>query len=65
MENKKTCANCRRELDVGVDAIKIDEGVIGMKGFVPLDKTLFFCREDCISNYFDISSLPSVPKRIP
>ncbi len=65
MENTKTCANCRRELDVGVDAIKIDEGVIGMKDFVPLDKTLFFCREECISDYFDVSNLPSVSKRIP
>ncbi len=65
MENKKTCANCRRELDVGVDTIRIDEGVIGMKDFVPLDKTLFFCCEKCISSYFDLGNLPSVPKRIP
>ena len=65
MEDKKTCANCRRELDVGVDAIRIDEGVIGMKDFVPLDKTTFFCWEECVSKYFDLSSLPSVPKRIP
>ena len=54
-----------RELDVGVDAIRIDEGVIGMKDFVSLDKTLFFCCEECISNHFDLGSLPSVPKRIP
>jgi len=65
MENKKTCANCRHELDVGVDVMRIDEGVIGMKDFVPLDKTLFFCGEDCISKYFDLSSLPSLPPRIP
>ena len=65
MEDKKTCANCQRELDIGVDAIRIDEGVIGMKDFVPLDKTLFFCCEECISSYFDLGSLPSVPKRIP
>jgi hypothetical protein len=65
MEAPKTCANCQRELDIGVDAIRIDEGVIGMKDFVALDKTLFFCCEECISKYFDLSSLPSVPKRIP
>jgi len=65
MEEKKLCANCRRGLDVGVDATKIDEGVIGMKGFVPLGKALFFCCEDCVSSYFDLGSLPSVPKRIP
>jgi hypothetical protein len=65
MENKKNCANCRRELDVGVDAIKVDEGVIGVKDFVSLEKTLFFCCERCLSDYFDMHDLPSMPPRIP
>ena len=65
MENKKNCENCQRELDVGLDAIKVDEGVIGTRGFVPLDKTLFFCCEECIKDYYDLSDLPSVPRRIP
>ena len=65
METKKNCANCRRELDVGVDAIKVDEGVIGTKGFVPLDKVMFFCCEKCFQDYFDMSNLPSMPPRIP
>jgi len=64
METKK-CANCRHELDIGVDATKVDEGVIGTKDFVPLDKTLFFCCEKCLRDYFDISGLPSMPPRIP
>ena len=34
MKNKHTCANCRRELYVGVDAIKVEDGVIGTKDFV-------------------------------
>jgi hypothetical protein len=65
MENKKTCASCRRELDIGVDVIKVDEGVIGVKGFVPLEKMLFFCCERCLRDYFDLSGLPSLPPRIP
>ena len=65
MENKKNCANCRRELDVGLDAIKVDEGVIGVKDFVPLEKMLFFCSEKCLMDYFDMSDLPSMPPRIP
>ena len=65
MENKKNCANCRRELDVGVDAIKVDEGVIGVKDFVPLERMLFFCSEKCLMDYFDMSDLPSMPPRIP
>ncbi|MBI9019031.1 MAG: hypothetical protein JEZ07_17405 [Phycisphaerae bacterium] len=65
MENKKKCANCIRELDIGVDVIQVSEGVIGIKGFVPLKKTLYFCCEECISAYFDMSDLPSLPGRIP
>jgi len=65
MENRETCANCERELDVGVDAIRADEGVMGMKGFVPLEKTLLFCCEKCLTEYYDLSDLPSAPGRIP
>ena len=65
METKKPCTNCRRELDIGVDAMRIEEGVIGMKGFVPLDKTMFFCCDKCIRDYFDLGDLPSMPKRVP
>ena len=65
MENKKTCANCRCELDIGVDVIKVDEGVIGVKDFVPLEKMQFFCCERCLKDYFDMSDLPSLPRRIP
>ena len=65
MENNKTCANCIRELDIGVDVLRVDEGVIGMKGFVPLENTLLFCCERCLRDYFDIGDLPSMPGRFP
>jgi len=64
MENKK-CANCTRELDIGVDTLRVDEGVIGTKDFVPLDSTMFFCCERCLYDYFDMGDLPSVPRKIP
>ena len=65
MEKQKTCANCNRDLDIGVDIIKVDEGVMGTKGFVPLENNLLFCCERCLRDYFDLGDLPSVPKRIP
>ena len=65
MEDKKKCANCQRELDVGVDVTRIIEGVIGLKDFVPLGKPLLFCCEKCIREYYDLGSLPSVTPRIP
>ena len=65
MVNDKNCANCRRDLGVGVDTIRVDEGVIGTKDFVPLDNTMFFCCERCLRDYFDMGDLPSMPPRIP
>lgn len=64
MKNEK-CANCNRELNLGVDAIRVDEGVIGMKGFIPLENTMLFCCERCLRDYFDLGDLPSVPNRMP
>ena len=66
MEDDKTiCANCRRELDVGADATESQTGVIGLKGFVPLGKILFFCCDRCISEDFDLSDLPKNQPRVP
>lgn len=65
MKTKLKCAQCNRELDVGKDVIRVDDGVMGMKGFVDLDHTLYFCSEECIKEYFDLSGLSSIPGRIP
>jgi hypothetical protein len=65
MEIEKTCANCIRQLDIGVDTLRVDEGVIGTKGFIPLENTLFFCCDRCLRDYFDIGDLPSMPGRFP
>ena len=65
MENKQNCANCQRELDVGVDAGMWVDGVMGTKDFIPLENMLLFCCDQCHRDYFDIGSLPSVSPRIP
>jgi hypothetical protein len=66
MENPKLqCGNCRRQLDIGVDVLSVEEGVIGMKGFIPLEKSLLFCCEKCLCEYFDLNDLPKYPGRIP
>jgi hypothetical protein len=66
MEIKKTCTNCIRELDIGTEVLRVDEGVIGTKNsFVPLENTLLFCCDRCLRDYFDIGDLPSVPRRFP
>lgn len=65
MEKEKQCSNCRRKLDIGVDAIRVNHGVIGIRDFVPLDEMMFFCGEDCLRDYYDLGDLPKMPRRIP
>lgn len=65
METTHTCSHCRRDLDVGLDAIEVNAGVVGMKGFVPLGEKLLFCCEECIRDYYDLGDLAKVGPRIP
>lgn len=66
MENdKKKCANCTKDINIGSDIIRVEEGVSGLKGFIPLEKTMLFCCEKCLTDYFDMSNLPSIPRRVP
>ena len=52
-ENKSsTCEHCRRTLDQGVDVLALQEGVIGPRGFVPLEDMRFLCSEECREAYF-------------
>ena len=63
---KKTCKNCRRELDIGIEVFRVEQGVVGTKGnFVNLDKAKIFCCEKCLRDYYDLGDLPSYPSRIP
>jgi len=65
MENKFKCENCQRELNIGADAIKIEDGVIGTRGFIPLKENQYFCCDKCLGEYYGVSDLPSLPPRIP
>ncbi len=44
--------------------LRVNEGVVGMKGFVPAEQDLLFCCEDCVKDYFDLTDLPKVRRRI-
>jgi hypothetical protein len=67
METKKmTCKNCRRELDVGIEVLRVEQGVIGTKkNFVSLDHEKLFCCEKCLRDYYDLGDLPGLSARIP
>ena len=67
-EKSPRCENCKGEIRFGSDVISVEKCVSGPRGLIPLDETLTFCSEDCVSAYFDhepTSGLPKVFRRIP
>lgn len=44
------CQNCRRSVDYGKDCLRVSRGVLGPRGFVPLEDTMFCC-ERCLAEY--------------
>ncbi len=59
------CSMCRREIDEGMDALEVNEGVLGTHGFVPIAEPLLFCCSACLRDYFRQGRFPEAPKRIP
>ena len=54
-----------RKHDLGVDAIALDDGVVGPRGFVSLGDRRFFCDEDCLRRHASDEDVPQLPRRIP
>ena len=46
------CASCQKDLEEGIDVIGVQQGIIGTRGFVPLEEHLLFCSKECLRNYF-------------
>jgi len=64
--NSIKCAACRTNLEEGMDVIQVEEGIIGLRGFVSLEKPLLFCSVDCLRDYFTPSKGGyKLPRRIP
>ena len=59
------CVVCGRKLEMGTDAIGVQEGVIGPRGFVPLADMELHCSESCAKDCGDASETLSLPRRIP
>lgn len=64
-EQEYTCGECKKELHMGVQAWSVREGVLGTRGFVPLEENLLFCGDDCLRAYFAEPAEHSLPRKIP
>jgi len=59
-----TCSECESEILLGRDAIRLEEGVIGNRGFVELE-TMLFCSDSCLRKHICDQDLISIDRRIP
>ena len=46
------CASCQRNLEEGMDVLGFQNGIIGSRGFVPLEDAILFCSKECLRSYF-------------
>ena len=66
LKNGEKCATCRSKIEEGMDVLEVQEGIIGLRGFVSLEKPLLFCCAECMKKFFTPSSgYEKLPKRIP
>lgn len=59
------CTHCGKELDLGVDVLALQEGVIGTRGIVPLAEQEVFCSEDCLRDSLGDHGAATLPRRRP
>ena len=49
------CTNCRKTLYLGLDVLEVRHGVIGQRGIIPLEDSLF-CSDRCLAEYYGSST---------
>jgi hypothetical protein len=58
------CAYCRASLALGTDVLALTRGVLGPRGFIPLEEPVLLCSEACLARYAEpVEEGP--PPRIP
>lgn len=66
-EQRIKCVRCQRLILEGRDALEVREGVVGLRGFIPLEAALYLCSRDCLTSYFGNAkgAVYQLPPRIP
>ncbi|MBE7456489.1 MAG: hypothetical protein HS102_08030 [Planctomycetia bacterium] len=59
------CRRCHHLIPEGADVIGVQDGVLGPRGFVPLESHRFFCDENCLRDYFQNGDVEKLSRRIP
>ena len=66
-EETLRCRQCDATIQLGEDIRQLVEGVLGPRGFVPLESPLNFCSEACLRGYVSGTDehITKLPRRIP
>lgn len=66
-EEPRRCAGCNRELRFGDDALIVESGVFGPRGFVPLGNKNYVCDHVCLAAHAGGSNehVEKLKRRIP
>jgi len=64
-EKPLRCVACRRDLQQGEDVTILQDGVLGPRGFVPLEARRFFCSWKCLERHFCDEPVERIKRRIP
>jgi hypothetical protein len=50
---------------MGMDVFGFRQGVIGQRGFIPLEDTTLFCSTECLAKKYRKGSVTDLGERIP
>jgi len=62
---KRVCGHCQRQIQLGEDVFALEQGVIGPRGLVPLERPIWFCDGECAARYFSDEEISRLPRRVP
>ncbi len=60
------CATCQADLEQGMDALELQEGILGSQALVPIGEMVLFCGVECLKDFFNGSKgRLKQPRRVP
>ena len=59
------CGSCARKLEMGMDVFGVRQGVIGQRGFIPLEEHELFCSTECLVRKYNKGSVTHLDERVP
>lgn len=59
------CEECGSAIHMGRDVIRVQQGVMGSRGVVPLVDEMLFCSEECLKRSYAPEPAVTMRRRLP